>query len=143
MRRHGVSPCRSAYFASPWWLLTLSLVDAVEKQLYYSQSRDGIRRRGSRPSLFMIIPNTKRHPNNTKTDQLPISEVITGRPRPYHHTIRFRASDVFFVGLGNGSVFLRRQNLEGSSLIPAMIIQSPKSSKLGPKSEHSAHRIFG
>ena len=41
-RRHRVSPCRSAYFAGPWWLLTLSLVDAVEKQLYYSQSRDGI-----------------------------------------------------------------------------------------------------
>ena len=35
----------------------------------------------------MIIPNTKRHPNNTKTDQLPISEVITGLPRPYHHTL--------------------------------------------------------
>ena len=34
--------------------------------------------RGSRPSLFMIIPNTTRHPNNTKTDQLRISEVITG-----------------------------------------------------------------
>ena len=33
----------------------------------------------------MIIPNTKGHPNNTKTDQLPISEVITGLPRPYHH----------------------------------------------------------
>ena len=41
-RRHRVSPCRSAYFASPWWLLTLDLVDVVEKQLYYSQSRDGI-----------------------------------------------------------------------------------------------------
>ena len=41
--------------------------------------------RGSRPSLFMIIPNTKRHPINTKTDQLPISEVTTGLPRPYHH----------------------------------------------------------
>ena len=43
--------------------------------------------RGSRTSLFMIIPNTKRHANNTKTDQLPISEVITGLPRPYHHTV--------------------------------------------------------
>ena len=32
----------------------------------------------------MIISNTKRHPNNTKTDQLPISEVITGLPRSYH-----------------------------------------------------------
>ena len=40
---------------------------------------------GSRPCLFMIISNTKRHPNNTKTDQLPISEVITGLPRPYHN----------------------------------------------------------
>ena len=38
-------------------------------------------------SRFMIIPNTKRHPNNTKTDQLPISEVITGLPRPYHNTM--------------------------------------------------------
>ena len=87
-RRHicRVSPCRSAYFASPWWLLTLDFVDVVEKQLYYSQSRDGIWRCGSRPSLFMIIPNTKRYPNNTKTDQLPISEVITGLPRPHHNT---------------------------------------------------------
>ena len=24
-RRHRVSPCRSAYFSSPWWLLTLDL----------------------------------------------------------------------------------------------------------------------
>ena len=85
-RRHRVSPCRFAYFASPWWLLNLDLADVVEKQLYYSQSRDGIWRCGSRPSIFMIIPNTKRHPNNTKTDQLPIYEVITGLPRPYHNT---------------------------------------------------------
>ena len=35
--------------------------------------------------FFMVIPNTKRHSNNTKTDQLPISEVITGLPRPYHN----------------------------------------------------------
>ena len=41
---------------------------------------------GSRPSHFMRIPNTKRHHNNTKTDQLPISEVITGLPSPYHNT---------------------------------------------------------
>ena len=52
-RRHRVSPCRSAYFASPWWLLTLDLVDVVEKQLYYSRSRDGIWRCGSHPSLFL------------------------------------------------------------------------------------------
>ena len=35
---------------------------------------------------LIIIPNTKRHPNFTKTDQLPISEVSTGLPRPYHNT---------------------------------------------------------
>ena len=28
--------------------------------------------------------------NNTKTDQLPISEVITGLPRPYHTTSTFK-----------------------------------------------------
>ena len=56
--------------------------DVREKQLYYSQNLKMWR---SRPSHFIIIPNTKRHPNNTKTDQLPISEVITGLPRPYHN----------------------------------------------------------
>ena len=40
---------------------------------------------GSRPSRFMIIPNTKRQFNMTKTDQFPSSEVITGVPRPYHN----------------------------------------------------------
>ena len=48
---------------------------------------------GSRPSHFMIIPNTKRHPNNTKTDQLSISEVITGLSRPYHNTRESDLSD--------------------------------------------------
>ena len=61
------------------------LVDVVEKQLYYSQSRDGIWWCGCRPSLFYDDPEYKRHPNNTKTDQLRISEVIIGLPRPYHH----------------------------------------------------------
>ena len=28
-RRHRVSPCRSAYFTSGWWLLTLDLVDVA------------------------------------------------------------------------------------------------------------------
>ena len=36
-------------------------------------------------SFFNDNPEYKRHPNYTKTDQLPISEVITGLPRPYHH----------------------------------------------------------
>ena len=43
---------------------------------------------GSRPSHFMVIPNTKRHPHNTKTYQIPISEVIIGLPRPYHNIIK-------------------------------------------------------
>ena len=37
---------------------------------------------GSRPFHFMIIPNTKRHPNNKEMDQLPMFGVITGLPRP-------------------------------------------------------------
>ena len=40
---------------------------------------------GSRPSHFIITPNTKRHPTNAKRDQLPVSEVITGLPMPYHN----------------------------------------------------------
>ena len=85
-RRHRVSPCRSAYFASPWWLLTLALRRRSRKAaLLFPESWWHLTMRGSRPSLFMIIPNTKRHPNNMKTDQLPISEVITGLPRPYHN----------------------------------------------------------
>ena len=37
-------------------------------------------------SFFYDNPEYKRHPNYTKTDQLPISEVITGLPRTYHHS---------------------------------------------------------
>ena len=86
-RRHRVSPCRSAYFASPWWLLTLDLSrHSGEAALLFPESWWHLTMRGSRPSLFMIIPNTKRHLNNMKTDLLPISEVITGLPRPYHNT---------------------------------------------------------
>ena len=47
---------------------------------------------GSRPSHFMIIPNTKRLLNNTKTNQLPNFEVNTGLPRPYLHSTHKRAS---------------------------------------------------
>ena len=56
---------------------------------------------GSRPSHLMNIPNTKRHPNNTETDQVPFLEVITGLPRPYLHNYacpRARVND------GNTSV---------------------------------------
>ena len=40
---------------------------------------------GLSPVPFYENPEYKRHPINTKTDQLPISEVITGLPRPYHN----------------------------------------------------------
>ena len=66
-------------------LLTFLSPDAREKSIFINPRvvmvSDGA---GSRPSHFMIIPNAKSHPNNTKTDQLPISEVITGLPRVYH-----------------------------------------------------------
>ena len=45
---------------------------------------------GSRPSHFIIIPNEKRHPNDTKTEQLHVSEVVTGLPRPCHNSVAQR-----------------------------------------------------
>ena len=79
-RRCRVSPCRSTYYASPWWLLTLGLRRRKrEAALLFPESWWHLKMWGSRPSHFMIIPNTKRHPNNIKTDQLPISEVIQER----------------------------------------------------------------
>ena len=89
-RRHRVSPCTSAYYASPWRLLTLSLRGRRREAAFlFPESRWHLTMWGSRPSHFMIIPNAKRHPNNTKTDQLPIYEVITGLPRPYHNICAF------------------------------------------------------
>ena len=42
-RRHRVSPCRSAYFASPWRLLTLNLRRRSREAAIFSQSRDAIK----------------------------------------------------------------------------------------------------
>ena len=96
-RRHRVSPCRSACYASPWWSPTLSLRRRTrEAALLFPEPWWHLTMWGSRPSHFMIIPNTKRHPNNTKTDQLPISEVITGLPRPYHNSSWFTAIPKIF-----------------------------------------------
>ena len=47
---------------------------------------------GSRSSHPMIVPNTKRNPNNTKTDQWPILGVFTGLPRPYHNNMPCQGS---------------------------------------------------
>ena len=63
------------------------LVDVAEKQLYIiprvvMASDDAAFAR----LFFCDNPEYKRHPNYTKTDQLPISEVITDLPRPHHHT---------------------------------------------------------
>ena len=65
------------------------LVDVVEKQLYIiprvmMASDDAALVR----LFFYDNPEYKRHPNYTKTDQLPVSEVITGLSRPYHHSNR-------------------------------------------------------
>ena len=62
------------------------LVDVVEKQLniiprVMMASDDAALAR----LFFYDNSEYKRHPNYTKTDQLTISEVITGLPRPYHH----------------------------------------------------------
>ena len=85
-RRHRVSPCRSAYFASPWWLLTFDLRRrSREAALLIPESWWHLTMRLS-PVSFYDNPKYKRHPY-TKTDQLRISEVITGLPRPYHHRV--------------------------------------------------------
>ena len=57
-----------------------------EAALLYPESWWHLTMWGSHPSHFKIIPNTKRQPNNSKTDQLPISKVIAGLPRPYNNT---------------------------------------------------------
>ena len=41
---------------------------------------------GLSPRLIHDYPEYKSHPNNKKTDQLPIAEVITGLQRPYRNT---------------------------------------------------------
>ena len=41
-RGYRVSPCRPAYFASPWWLLTLDLRRRSRETALLFQSRDGI-----------------------------------------------------------------------------------------------------
>ena len=105
-RRHRVSPCRSAYFASPWWLLTLDRWRrSREAALLFPESWLHLTMRGSNPSLFMIIPNSKRHPNNTKTDQLPISEVITGLPRPYHNAMPSQTNTPTYTHQGGNNIF--------------------------------------
>ena len=47
--------------------------------------------------FFYDTPEYKRHPNYTKTDQLPISEVITGLPRPYHHMGRQEGLGIIII----------------------------------------------
>ena len=90
-RRHR-SPCRSAYLL----VLAMTRFDhrrrRREAAIFFPESWWHLTMWGSRLSHFMMIPNTKRRLNNTKTDQLPISEVITGLPRPCHNTIQAHAN---------------------------------------------------
>ena len=73
-------------FCWSWRLFTLNLRRRRrEAALKFPESWWHLTMWRSRASYFMIIPNSKRHPINTKTDQLPISEVTTGLPRPYHN----------------------------------------------------------
>ena len=78
---------------------------------------------GSRSSHFMIIPHTKRHPNNTKTDHLPIFWVITGLPRPYLNNVVLGPAFLF-----SSSKTLRRY---------VMIITTPGSSSGGKSAENT------
>ena len=60
-----------------------------EKQLYWSQSRDGIWRWGGlSPVSFHDHPEYKTPPKHYENGPiLPIFEVITGLPRPYHNKV--------------------------------------------------------
>ena len=75
----------------------------------------------------------QRHPNYTKTDQLPISEVFTGLPRPYHHKsphkeiscwIFFRLFSRFVWCFGLGRVYwCTYYSLLRTNIIPGIPIQ--------------------
>ena len=56
----------------------------------------------------MNIPKTKRCPNNLETDQLPIFEVMTGLPRPYHNNSNMETSRIlFFIRVGTRNYIIR------------------------------------
>ena len=79
---------------------------------------------GSRPSRFMITPNTEHHPNNTKTDQLPISEVITGLPRPYHNNA-IKISTRFILPRNVGLVAIGTHKMHPPGLVTDMAYYVP------------------
>ena len=59
-RRHRVSPCRSAYYASPWRLITLSFRRRRrEADLLFPESLWHLTMWGSRPSHIVIYPEYK------------------------------------------------------------------------------------
>ena len=80
-------PCRLCLLTKSLVLLTFTkLRSKREAGLLFSRVVITSKGKGSRSYHLIIIRNTKRHPNNTKTDQLPIFDVISGLLRPYHNT---------------------------------------------------------
>ena len=76
---------------------------------------------GSRPSHFMIIPNTKRHPSNTKTDQLPILGVITGLSSAHHNIcLNFTATCSVAMLVLQKLMFLWRSTKDVNVLCPTI-----------------------
>ena len=85
------------------------------------------RRCGALAGLFYDNPEYQRHPNYTKTDQLPISEVITGLPRPYHHNDQYSYSRNLLVRtryycLGNWTALLVRDPAAYLLPVPVRVI---------------------
>ena len=72
----------------------------------------------------MIISNIKRHPNNTKTDQLPISEVITGLPRPYHNISGIIPGRYYYRLI---TVFVRDNSISFPEAFLPFFLASPRS----------------
>ena len=140
--RHRVSPRRSAY-SSPWWLLTLSLRRRRrEAALLFPESSWYMTTWDSRPSLFMVIPNTKRHPNNKKTGQLHISGVITGLPRPYLHIGEFIGFIIAFRCFPTQQNLVCRKTPYEYKYSQAVVYVSLVASYKRPKFRNEAHIIL-
>ena len=78
--RHKSIPWQVCILSKSLVLLILTFATLRSRQeaaLFFPRVMMASEWKGSRPSHLMIIPNTKSHPNNTKTDQSPIGGVIT------------------------------------------------------------------
>ena len=68
-------------------------------------------------SFLNYNPEYKRHPNYTKTDQLPISEVITGLPRPYYHSVHIYILRSIYINVFFWSIGIYFSSGRGSFLV--------------------------